>query len=239
MPTLLPPKQYTAKLSDKTVYNPKFERYAFELVEPNKLDFSAGQYVSFAITDEGHRRSWSIASSPEVDHGFELLIDPAPMGIGTKYLQNLKLGDEVKLLAPLGRFVVDDSGAEQAIDFVATGVGITPFRAMILDLLQLKQDKREITLHWGLRHVEEMIWEDEFQELAENYKNFHFHPVISQAPPEWPLCRGHVTDCLSIHELPANAGYYLCGRETMIQDVTNLLTSKGVAPERIHREKFY
>ena len=132
MPTLLPPKQYTAKLSDKTVYNPKFERYAFELVEPNKLEFAAGQYVSFAITEQGHRRSWSISSSPEVDHGFELLIDPKPMGIGTKYLQNLKLGDEVKLLAPLGQFVVDDSGAEQAIDFVATGVGITPFRAMIL-----------------------------------------------------------------------------------------------------------
>ncbi|KKU18283.1 MAG: hypothetical protein UX28_C0001G0140 [Candidatus Pacebacteria bacterium GW2011_GWA1_46_10] len=239
MPTLLPPKQYTAKLADKTVYNPKFERYSFELTEPNKLEFTAGQYVSMAITNEGHRRSWSIASSPEVDHGFELLIDPKPMGIGTKYLQNLKLGDEVKLLAPLGQFVIDDSGVEQAIVFVATGVGVTPFRAMILDLLQLKNDKREITLHWGLRHVEEMIWQDEFQELAQNYKNFHFHPVISKASPEWPLCRGRVTDCLSIHELPANAGYYLCGRETMIEDVTNLLTTKSVARERIHREKFY
>lgn len=233
------PQQYTAKLAEKTVYNPKFERYAFELVEPNKLEFAAGQYVSFAINAEGHRRSWSICSSPEVDHGFEILIDPAPMGIGTKFLQALKPGDEVKVLGPLGQFVTDESGAEEALVLVATGVGITPFRAMLLNLLQVKKDTRDITLYWGLRFVEEMIWEDEFEELAENFKNFHFHPVISRATQEWPLCRGRVTDCLNVHALPANAGYYLCGGDQMIEDVKALLLAKNVASERIHREKFY
>lgn len=233
------PQQYTAKLSDKVIFNPKFEHYTFELVQPNKLSFTAGQYVSFAVSGQGHRRSWSICSSPENDHGFEILIDPAPMGIGTQFLQDLQLGGEVKLLAPLGQFVIDESGTEQSLAFVATGVGVTPFRAMILDLLQLKKDTREMTLYWGLRHIEDLIWQDEFQELAENFKNFHFHPVMSQASQEWPLCRGRVTDCLSIHELPVNAGYYLCGSDQMIQDVKNSLLSKNVPAEHIHREKFY
>lgn len=239
MANLPVPQQYIARLANKTVFNPKFEHYTFELSQPNKLNFEAGQYASFAVTDQGHRRSWSICSSPEVDHGFELLIDPAPMGVGTQFLQKLKLGDEVKLLAPLGQFVIDTSGVEQAIVFVATGVGVTPFRAMLLDLLQVKNDQRPITLYWGLRYAEDMIWQDEFQELAEHFPNFHFHPVLSKASQEWPLCRGRVTDCLGVHDLPENAGYYLCGNEQMIQDIKNVLASKNVAPERIHREKFY
>ena len=232
-------QQYTARLSEKMIYNPKFEEYTFELVQPNKLEFQAGQYVSFAVSDQGHRRSWSISSSPSIDHSFEIVIDPAPMGTGTKFLQALQPGDEVQLLGPMGRFVIDDSGAEEAIVLVATGVGITPFRSMIADLLQNKKDSRQITLHWGLRHVEEMIWQDEFQEYAEGFDNFRFHPVISRAPQEWSLCRGRVTDCLSIHEQPANAGYYLCGSDQMISDVKNLLTKQGVPAERIHHEKFY
>lgn len=236
---LYTPKPYTARLADKRIYNPKFEQYSFELVSPNTLEFQAGQYVSFAVSDQGHRRSWSISSSPDVANRFEIVIDPAPMGIGTQFLQGLALGQEVQVLAPLGQFVIDESGVEQAIVFVATGVGLTPFRSMILDLLQVKNDPREIILHWGLRHVEELIWQDEFTELSKHFPNFRFHPVISQAPQEWPLCRGRVTDCLSVHELPAGAGYYLCGNEKMIGDVTNLLATKGVPPERIHREKFY
>ena len=235
----IPTQHYTAKLAEKIVYNPKFEQYAFELIQPNELQFQAGQYVSFAVSEQGHRRAWSICSSPVVSHRFEILIDPAPMGIGTQFLQKLQPGDEVQVLGPMGKFVVDDSGAEQALAFVATGVGITPFRSMLLDLLQVKKDPRPMILHWGLRHVEEMIWQDEFQELAENFDNFQFHPVISRASQEWPLCRGRVTDCLDIHEQPANSGYYLCGSDQMISDVKNLLTGRGVPAERIHHEKFY
>jgi ferredoxin-NADP reductase len=233
------PQQFTVKLSHKTVLNPKFEHYDFELVSPNKMSFVAGQYVSFAVSDQGHRRSWSICSSPSIDHGFEIVIDPAPMGVGTQFLQSMKPGDEAQVLGPLGRFVIDESGAEQAIVFIATGVGITPFRSMILDLLQVKNDQRPMTLYWGLRHAEDLIWQDEFQELSAHFKNFRFHPVLSRAAQEWPLCRGRVTDCLSIHALPENAGYYLCGNDQMITDVRSLLEGKGVAPERIHREKFY
>ncbi|MFH2118560.1 MAG: FAD-binding oxidoreductase [Candidatus Paceibacterota bacterium] len=233
------PQQYQVRLADKLVFNAKFERYTFELVEPNQLKFSAGQYVSFAVSDQGHRRSWSICSSPEIEHSFEILIDPTPMGMGTQFLQNLKLGDEAQMMAPMGQLMIDENGVEQALVFVATGAGIAPFRSMILDLLQVKKDTRPMILHWGLRHEEELIWQDEFQELTENFPNFQFHPVISQATQEWSLCRGRVTDCLSVHQLLANAGYYLCGSEQMVQDVTSLLNSKSISPERIHREKFY
>jgi ferredoxin-NADP reductase len=230
------PLQYTARLEDKQVLNEKFTQFSFELTQPNELAFASGQYVSIQVTERGDRRSYSISSSPGINHGFELLVEPIPNGLGSTYLQNLKFGDEIKILAPMGRFVLDDTN--QAFTFIATGSGLAPYRSMVLDLLQVKRDTRPITLYWGLRHAEELVYQDEFQQLATVFPNFKFHPVLSQAPQEWPLCRGRVTDCLAVHSLTPNSGYYLCGSDKMLQDMMVLLAQRGIAPTQIHHEKF-
>lgn len=235
----MPPQKCVAKLANKIQLNSKFVHYFFEYVQPAVIQHLAGQYVSMQVTETGTRRSYSICSSPAITHGFELLVDITPQGVGTLYLESLKFGQEVNLLAPLGIFTVAEGADEAAITFVATGAGVAPFQSMILDLLQVKHDTRPITLYWGLRDVEHVFWEAEFSELADNFPNFHFHPTLSQAPVEWPLCKGRVTNCLSIHDLESNAGYYICGNQTMVKDVSELLLTKGVTADRIHHEKFY
>lgn len=242
---MIRPQHFTAKLADKIILNEKFIQLFFELVEPNLLTFSAGQYASIALPADavtgviGERRSYSISSAPEKNHGFELLVDISPKGKGTTYLDSLQFGDEIRFLAPLGLFSVAEDAQTKPLVLIATGSGIAPFMSIVLDELQQKLNKNQITLYWGLRHVEELFWEDEFEELATDFPNFHFHPVISQAVPEWPLCRGRVTDCLSVHELPAEANYYLCGSTSMIKDVIELLIKKRISETQIHHEKFY
>lgn len=236
-----PPKQYRAKLEEKIVHNEKFVQYQFELVEPHEMPFVAGQYVSIKVSDDGERRSYSIISSPDITHGFELVLDISPAGLGCRYLESLAFGQEIQLLGPMGRFVVEENPPlpEPALVFLATGSGIAPFHAMILDLLQVRHDTRPMILYWGLRHETELFWELEFQNLSETFPNFSFHPVISQPVPEWTLCRGHVSDCLVTHGITQPAGYYLCGNKPMIEETTALLTSNGIEPARIHHEKFY
>jgi NAD(P)H-flavin reductase len=237
---MIPPAQFTARLEDKQVHNSKFIQYQFELIEPHSLDFEAGQYVSVKVSENGTRRSYSICSSPGIKHGFETLVDIEPAGLGCKFFESLAFGSEISLLAPLGKFVIQQQAAEEAIVLVGTGSGIAPLKAMVLDLLQEKQDQRQISLFWGLRYAEQICWQDEFSLLAEHFPNFSFHPVLSRAPEEWPLCRGRVTDCLSVHNLPniPNTGYYLCGRSQMITDVSQILAQKGISPENINYEKF-
>ena len=234
---------YTVKLSEKEVLNDKFIEFHFELVEPNKIEFIAGQYVSFIVSEKEERRSYSISSSPKLAHGFKITLDITPDGLGVQFFKNLEFGQEVKVLGPLGNFVLQDEPKEDSIVFIATGSGVAPFHSMILDLLQNNsesstKDTRNITLYWGLRHAEDMIWQDEFQELAQDFPRFQFHPVLSKAQQEWPLCRGHVTDCVGIHDLPENAGFYLCGAKQMIADVQKVLLKRGVQQEAIHYEKF-
>jgi NAD(P)H-flavin reductase len=231
------PQQFIATLEDKQQLNAKFTWFKFELTDPHEMPFEAGQYVSILVSDKGERRSYSISSSPEIFHGFEILVDLAPMGIGSVYLDQLKFGDQIKILGPLGRFTVDET--EPAFTFVATGSGLGPLHSMVLDLLQQKHVVKPMILYWGLRHAEDLVWVAEFQELAQAFPNFKFHPVLSQSPQEWPLCRGRVTDCLNIHDLLPDSGYYLCGSEQMVTAVSAQLLGTGIKPEKIHHEKFY
>lgn len=233
-----PPQQYTARLEDKIALTSKYIHYMFELEQPHEMSFIAGQYVSVKVSERGERRSYSICSAPSVTHGFELLVDISPAGVGSRYLESLKFGDRISLLGPLGMFVLKENSQESAVYFIATGSGNAPFRSMILDMLE-KQDKRPIVLYWGLRHEEDIFWALEFEELSRNYPNFTFKIILSKAGPEWPLDKGRVTDLLSISQKPIDAGYYLCGNEKMVAEVTAQLQQAGVQKTNIHHEMFY
>jgi ferredoxin-NADP reductase len=236
---MIPPRTYTARLEEKLQYNDKYTQYSFELKEPYRLEFQAGQYISVKVSDRGERRSYSICSTPDNQHQFDLLIDSSPGGLGVKFFQNLEFGAEIEALAPMGKFVIPEDLLVDHLVFIAAGSGVAPFKSIIEDQLRNKQDQRQITLHWGMRHAEDLFWLEEWQDLDEVFTNFHFHPVLSQAPKTWTLCRGRVTDCLSVHERPTNAAYFLCGSQNMIQDVTAILTEQGINQKLILTEKFY
>jgi Na+-transporting NADH:ubiquinone oxidoreductase subunit F len=243
------PQRFTARFEDKIIFNEKYVEYSFELIEPSRMSFIAGQYISVKVSDDGQRRPYSITSSPSVDHGFALLLDLAPAGVGSKYFESLKFGDTVDFVGPMGVFFVNQQASqpiqensptqETSLALVATGSGIAPMRSIILDQLHNRQDHRPITLYWGMRYVQELFWVDEFEEIVESYPNFAFHPVISKAIEAWPLCRGRVTDCLSIHQIDVTGGYYLCGSSDMVRDLGSVLLHKNVPAQRIYYEKFF
>ncbi len=233
------PQEYTAIFENVEVYNEKFTHLHFELKNPFRINFKAGQFVSIKVNDDGVRRAYSICSDPDIDHGIEILLDTDPQGIGVKYLQNLKLGEEVSFHGPMGRFVIEDGADEESLVLVGTGSGVAPLHSMVVDQLKNKDDKRPITLYWGLRYAAHLVWQDEFSRWAKTFPNFKFHPTLSKAEKEWSLCRGRVTNCLQVHDLPPNAGYYLCGGKAMIDDVKKLLIDRGVDPKKIHHEKFF
>jgi len=234
-----PPQHFIARLEDKNELNPRYIHYSFELQKPLKMDFLAGQYLSVKVSDQGLRRSYSICSSPDIKHGFEFLIDRQPGGVGCKFFDSLKFGDEIETLGPLGTFVMADDEHEKEVILVATGSGIAPLRAMILDRLQVHHDKRKITLLWGMRHETELFWELDFQDISQEIDNFEFMPVISQPISNWPLTVGRVTQYLKEANLNEETGYYLCGSAAMITEVKSILQQRGIPNHFIYHEKFY
>lgn len=241
----MPLQSYTAILSERKILTPTFQQLRFELKSPSRLEFQAGQYLLLTVPTTPQRKSYSIASMPQTDHAFELLVDLAPHGHGTQYLESLQAGQEIQFMAPVGQFTIvpadtPQGQAEKSLFFVATGSGIAPFKAILEDLLITKNEQRPITLYWGMRYSADQFWFDEFSQLAQQHSNFTFHPTLSKPPEEWRLCRGRVTDCLLVHPMPLEpAGYYICGSSAMIGDVKSILISQGVLETNIHHEKFY
>src|SRR3989344_4075178 len=100
---------FTARVSEYTQFSPRFQNIHLELVEPHRIEFVAGQYIMLKVPGLVGGRQYSIASSPSMDHGIELLADIVPGGKGSTYLAALKPGDEVDFMAPAGAFVVKRS----------------------------------------------------------------------------------------------------------------------------------
>jgi NAD(P)H-flavin reductase len=233
--------QYTVRVSDKyyLTENKRFLLIKLELVKPDRIEFEAGQYVSVKINEVGERRSYSIASTPDNNHGFSLVAEMVAGGRGSEYWQNIKVGAEVELLAPLGKFMV--RGIKEKLLFVATGSGIVPIWCMINDLLINKKETRPVRLHWGMRSEDDLFWVDNLERLAEEHPNFVFDIVLSKPSEGWGLCSGHVQDCLNrdfASESLIDWEGYVCGNQKMVESTATTLQALGMKQENIYHEKF-
>lgn len=231
------PQQYQARLSDREDYNDRYSQYRFDLVQPLTLENVAGQYVLLQI-DEKTTRAYSMSDRPDVQTTFELLVDHQPNGVGTNYLRNLAFGATIKMMAPLGQFVIRDNPEVEQLVFVASGSGIAPIKSMLTDQLQNKNDQRTMTLFWGMRHDADLFWLDFFNDLETHFSNFNFVPVISQPSPNWRLATGHITDYLKKLDLKTKTQFYLCGNAKMMTETKEILHERAVAEEEIITEKF-
>lgn len=236
-------QKYTARVSDKyyLTENQKFLYIKLELIEPDRISYLAGQYVSVLVGEQGERRSYSIASLSDDNHGFHLLAEIIEGGKGSTFWQKIEPGTEVEVLAPLGRFIVQEESRANKLLFVATGSGIVPIWSMINDLLINKRDKRPIRLHWGMREENDLFWMDNLERLTEEHPNFVFDIVLSKPREDWELCSGHVQDCLGrdfggdgLEEWEG----YVCGNPQMVEQVSELLKNLKMPAEQIYHEKF-
>lgn len=231
-------QSFKVKVIEKNNLVGKF--WSVKLERPVGFEYVAGEYVSVKVNADGQRRSYSLGSSPK-DNFLELIFDVKPGGLGSNYLANLQLGEEVEILGPMGRFVVEgELGLERKMLFIGTGSGIVPLRSMIHDLLETRGFGGEVKLHWGMRSDEEIFMVSELEELKQRFANFSYDIVMSQASGQWGNCRGHVQDCLNLHMSDYNGWEaYLCGNQKMVLDVAVLLQTKGVMREKVYFEKYY
>jgi ferredoxin-NADP reductase len=235
------PEKLSAKLISRTNLAGSYWSFVFEF-EKTYL-FSAGQYVSVKVNDEGLRRSYSIASAPG-GNKIEILLDVSPMGVGCKFFMGLAVGDVVEALGPIGIFVLDKKRPKEKKMFIATGSGVAPMRSMISDLLINQKYQGELRLIWGMRHEEDLFWLEEWEELKRDFPNFDYHIVLSKPGEHWHGECGHVGDCLRGGFILKEKDllvweFYLCGGQDMIIETAAYLQSQGVAKQAIHFEKFF
>ncbi len=139
----------------------------YSIASPSRGEDGAGQTLSTTVkrTIDEH---WD-------DHTLFL-------GVASNYLCDLKEGDEVAITGPAGkRFVLPaDTGAHDYV-FFATGTGIAPFRAMLLELFGTEGPATSrVALVMGAPYATDLLYHDELSELAERHENFTYLTAISR-----------------------------------------------------------
>ena len=226
-----------ARLVEFRQIAPNTRHFVFETPEVEELYFVPGQFVSFTETLRGKKitRPYSIASPPDGNR-FEICLNLVEDGFFSPHLFGMKPGDTVEMSAPLGYFVLRNPGKDAI--FVATGTGIAPFRSMLHAYLG-QGDQKELTLIFGVRYEQGLMYRKEFEELEKQHSNFHFRPTLSRPGPDWKGRTGHVQQHLleTIGDR-RDVDIYICGLKLMVDDVRAILKGLGLDRKQIIFEKY-
>ena len=210
----------------------------FKLSVPQDFAFIPGQFITVLInkSNEILKRLYSIASQPKDKGYIDLCLDYIENGVGSTFFFNLKKGDKINFLGPMGIFTIKNK--DNNIVFIATGTGIAPFRSMINDLLENNFNKN-ITLLLGIKHEDEILYDNEWEALTKKHKNFEYYNIVSQPKdPTYSKNKGRVQVLVGNYIKDFNKDFYLCGVFDMIKETKELLEKRGVKKENIHFERY-
>jgi len=220
---------------------PDVHHFDFEVPGRQELHFTPGQFVSVVEKVDGKEitRAYSIAS-PRGGNRFALCLNRVPDGLFSTLLFTLRPGEEVEMHEPLGYFTLRHPGRRAV--FVATGTGIAPFRSMLLD--HLPRTQPYITLLFGTRHEHGLLYREDMERLAREFKTFRFLPTLTQPGESWKGRRGrvqaHMDEALALRipEEIVNIDVYVCGLKEMVDDVRQELKRRGFHRKQIIYEKY-
>ncbi len=204
--------------------------------------FQAGQYINLFVEVDGIRtsRPYSISSPPNQIGYYDLTIRRVADGFVSNYLlDEIQVGDIFTSTGPAGQFVYNPMFHERELVFMAGGSGITPFMSMIREVTDRGLD-RNITLVYGSRVEEDIIFKTELEERAARHQNLSVHPVISEPTPGYSGLTGFITSEL-IQQILGDTTptmFYICGPEIMYDFCLAELKKVGVQDKRIRREAF-
>ncbi|SCZ79829.1 Ferredoxin-NADP reductase [Acidaminobacter hydrogenoformans DSM 2784] len=226
-----------AKIADIKALKDETWEFTFNFVTPEIVDYKAGQFITLKIEDEPLSfRAYSISSYNEDSRSLKVIIKKVENGYGTGIIfSRFKVGDMVELEGPLGDELVPSPEAEKLV-FVANGIGITPFIALVKDVLLNKPNLKSVKLIYGERYETEFLYHDYFKAFADAYPQFEYLPVVSR-PKGIEYRKGRVTDVLKDSKLDLEGvKVYMCGSKRMVEDSVSILMSRGVSVSEIFYE---
>ena len=141
------------------------ETYEFSFLSDKKIRFKPGQYLEWTLrhqnTDSrGNRRYFTIASSPteeEIKLGIKFYEGSSSF---KKKLASLNPGDKIFASQLSGNFTLPKEKDKKLV-FIAGGIGVTPFRSIIKDLLD-RGERRDIVFFFSNKTSADLIYKDIF-----------------------------------------------------------------------------
>ena len=207
----------------------------------NKLmKFKAGQFCFLRINkNKLHaRHPFTISSSPEDNFlKFTIKIE----GRFTKTAEKIKVGEPICVDGPYGKFHTKQN--DENLIFIAGGVGITPFRSMLGELVNLGTNKN-VRLIYCCRTTEDILFKNFFDSIDKKW--FDVKYILSREKSNnWNENENKILGRLNKEIIKKelldlkNPIFYFCGPETLKKETMKILDELGVKKRNIYSEDFF
>ncbi len=237
------PTEFIVKLKGRKEVAERTTAFHFE--KPAGFVFKPGQYIDMTLIDppesdeEGITRSFSIASAPSED-----VLTVATRMRDTAFkrvLRDMRPGSPVKIEGPFGSLVLHNNPAKAAV-LVAGGIGITPFRSMLLRASGERLAHRMV-LFYSNRRPEDAPFLEELEALQHVNPNYRLIATMTQTEKSRVPWKGEtgILDRQFFESRLAGIGpavFYVAGPPPMVAGVREALNSAGIDDDDIRTEDF-
>lgn len=214
--------------------------FIFEPEAP--VTWTPGQYLHYTLphehADERNEKRWfTISSAP---HEGRIVLTTRVIDAASSFkkaLVELPIGGTIAAERPEGDFIIDDPNAEFV--FIAGGIGITPYRAILKDL-DHKRLPFKAALLYGNRNSD-FFFKDELDDIAAQNPNFKITYIVAPDHIDEAKIREAAPDLSSKGGSTfggKNTLFYISGPEPMVEAFEKMMLKMGIPDEHLKRDFF-
>jgi len=199
----------------------------------NDFAFDVGQFGIFSAFGHGES-TFNICSSSNWKDHIEFCFRRT--GRVTDALWQVQEGDTIGFRGPYGNYYPMDAWRGRNLIFIGGGIAMPPIRCAIWYALENRKDYGDITIVYGARSVQDLVFRDELEEWAGHERV----RVVQCVDPggetsDWKGEIGFVPAVVEKAKIPAaNAVALVIGPPIMIKYTLPVLEKMGLAEQDIY-----
>ncbi|GJL55638.1 MAG: hypothetical protein NPIRA02_27700 [Nitrospirales bacterium] len=212
---------------------------------PPDFRFDAGQCIELRVLDPpetdavGDTRVFTIASAPS-ENGLMVVTRVRDTAF-KRVLMQMPLQTMVNIEGPFGKLTFPEH-IEKPLVFLAGGIGITPFRSMLINAVG-NQHAHSVILFYANRRPEDASFLLELEDLQKTLPNYTFVPTMTQpkhSHVSWTGEIGYVDQAMLKRYVRRIVSplYYIVGPSAMVRHYRSMLGTAGVREHDIRTEEF-
>ncbi|NOR44178.1 MAG: heterodisulfide reductase subunit F [Candidatus Delongbacteria bacterium] len=198
--------------------------------EEDKFDYMPGQFCEFSILGKGES-PFGIASSPTEEGILKFTVNRT--GSVTNEIHYLNVGDIVGIRGPLGNWYPLEKLKGKDVVIIGGGFAFTTLRSMLIYMLEHREDYGAITVIYGARNPDLLIYKDELAEWDKR-DDLTLHLTIDTPVEGWNKHCGFVPTITEQVAPDPSAWAIVCGPPIMIKFTLPVLKKLGFDDKRIY-----
>ncbi|MBT9156446.1 MAG: Benzoate 1,2-dioxygenase electron transfer component [Firmicutes bacterium] len=206
--------------------------YSFYFQADKRIKWKAGQHGIFSIPKPMSGRAWrgfSVASPPGAEKlriATRVSTQPSPY---KQALMQLTEGEHIFMRGPFGPFYLDES--KRSVVFVAGGIGVTPYRALISEALHNDSLMPTAVRLLYADNRQEYPFRTWFDKAGDHHQELQLHYLTSTSLDPMLVQQ--------VKEFGNTAYYFVAGPVQMVRSITASLRQQGIQNQNIRHDMFF